>query len=122
MAAHSTPCVPAKPIFDAVGCQQIAVLSELIIPITDTPGAIAAVVPDFVEMMGGRHTDRERIIFFQGLQDLDAWCHRVFEVGFQQAAEAQRIEPRQEHRFFRMTPEFDGYYDLARVDGRQWTF
>jgi hypothetical protein len=173
VAAQSTARAPATPVFEALRKKQVAEIAELIIPTTDTPGAIVAGVPDFIEMMVGEwYTDTERTVFNQGLQELDIWCGEAFGSTFLDAGEAQRTEAlreserqasayrervavqepgddtidesapffhkirelvivgyytsevgaRQEHKYFRMTPHFDGDYDLARIDGRQWSY
>lgn len=173
LAAENSTRLPRKPLFDPTTRKQVEILAELIIPTTDTPGAIAAGVPDFIEMMVGEwYTDTERTIFYQGLKELDALClerqgesfldcnqeNQVLALQWseQQAASyrgnpadsplgrryvdehtpffpkikelvvvgyyTSEIGARQEHRYFRMTPRFDGDYDLARVDGRQWSY
>jgi len=49
------------------------ICAELIIPRTDTPGAIDANVPKFVELMVAQWmTDAEREILIKGINDLDA--------------------------------------------------
>lgn len=54
-----------------------ALLSEMIIPETDTPGAIAAGVPHFVELMvSDWYTDTESMIFLDGLNQLDEFCQQ----------------------------------------------
>jgi hypothetical protein len=162
------------PYFSTYQKEQIATLAELIIPTTDTPGAIAAGVPGFVEMMVAEwYTPREREIFIKGLRELDKWCQtntdKLFNQssGEQQTAALQAAEQsagayqppqasvsifpdktvdegapfftklrelvvvgyytsevgaRAEHKFFIMTPDFDGDYDLAKTGGRQWSY
>lgn len=56
-----------------------SVLAEMIIPKTDTPGAIEAGVPHFIELMvSDWYTDTERRIFLSGLQTLDTFCRQQF--------------------------------------------
>ncbi len=57
--------------------RQITMMSERIIPTTDTPGAIAAGVPEFVERIVFQwYTDTERKIFLQGLQLSDQYSQQ----------------------------------------------
>jgi len=167
-AAQNSGRVPAKPVFDPGRRVQVEVISELIIPTTDTPGAIAAGVPDFVEMMVGEwYTDAERDIFLAGLASLDDWCRQSYAGDFLSSTEAERtaallaaeqqaagyqevtginqvdegtpfftkvkelvvvgyytseIGARQEHKYFRMTRNYDGDYPLAKSNGRQWAY
>lgn len=74
-AGAETLRTPRRAFFDANARAQVQALAELIIPATDTPGALAAGVPDFIEMMVAEwYTDTERGIFQQGLAALDAHC------------------------------------------------
>jgi hypothetical protein len=58
-------------------------LSEIIIPATDTPGAIEAGVPNFIErMVSDWFTDTEREIFLSGLQQLDDYSQQQFSKAF----------------------------------------
>jgi gluconate 2-dehydrogenase gamma chain len=51
----------------------VAAMSEVIIPRTDTPGAIDARVPAFIELMVANWlNDQERAIFGAGLQDIES--------------------------------------------------
>jgi gluconate 2-dehydrogenase gamma chain len=64
-ASGSGRRTPVKPVFDDATRSMVTIIAELIIPTTDTPGAIAAGVPDFVEMMvGDWYTNSERTAFF----------------------------------------------------------
>jgi hypothetical protein len=89
--AGALPTKAAKPIFDERTRKTVAVLAELIIPKTDTPGAIEAGAPAFIEMMvGDWFDDGERKIFFDGLAALDGFCKRQYQRDFLACDEAQR--------------------------------
>ena len=58
----------------------VAALSERIMPTTDTPGAIAAGVPGFIEMMlGDWYIDNERDIIMGGLAATDAFSRKLYD-------------------------------------------
>jgi hypothetical protein len=55
---------------------QVAAFSERIMPTTDTPGAIAAGVPAFIEMMlADWYGEGDRAEFFAGLKTFDDFAH-----------------------------------------------
>lgn len=62
--------------FTALDAGQVAAVSaaaECIIPTTDTPGAIAAGVPEFIDVIVGEwYPPDERATFLSGLAELDA--------------------------------------------------
>lgn len=71
----------------------IAALTELIIPETDTPGAIAAGVPDFIErIVSGWYTKTERQIFLDGLVQINDHCRRHFAKDFVACDQSQQAE------------------------------
>lgn len=64
---------PPAPVFTAAQRALVAALSERVIPTTDTPGAIAAGVPDYIEhMLGDWAIDDERGTILGGLAAIDA--------------------------------------------------
>lgn len=70
--------VPAAPL-DADDANLIGEVSELIIPTTDTGGALAAGVPDFVKMMlSSWFTAAERDHFVAGLHEFAAGARRKY--------------------------------------------
>lgn len=70
----------------------IALLSELIIPTTDTPGAITAGVPAFIETIYAEwYTDNERQVITQGLTDLDTFCLQESGVSFNDCPQPIKI-------------------------------
>jgi hypothetical protein len=69
----------------------IASLCALIIPRTDTPGAVEAGVPAFVrEVMAHWLTDREFTVFTDGLRALDAQAQKRHARAFVQCSQAQQ--------------------------------
>ncbi len=72
--------------------EMVRVLAEMIIPATDTPGAIEAGVPRFIEMMvADWYTDTERGIFLDGLAALDASCRNAYGQDFLGCSVEQRV-------------------------------
>jgi hypothetical protein len=70
----------------------VAALAELVIPATDTPGAIEARVPAFIESVVTHwYDERERRIFTDGLEALDAWCARAAGSAFLDATQDLRL-------------------------------
>jgi hypothetical protein len=84
----------SKPLgkpFTAKTRKHVAILAEMIIPKTDTPGAIEAGAPAFIEMMvSDWFNDGEQKIFFAGLASLDDYCKTNFSKEFVACDEAQR--------------------------------
>lgn len=71
--------------------QQIAVLAELVIPRTDTPGAVDAGVPAFIEhILNVWYTDTEYQIFSEGLQTLEREAQQRFGKAFVNLDEARQ--------------------------------
>jgi gluconate 2-dehydrogenase gamma chain len=71
----------------------VAAIAERIIPETDTPGAGAAGVPDFIELIVAEHYKQDqRTNFLQGLADVDARSQARFGPGFAQMTPAQQDE------------------------------
>ncbi len=80
--ANSTRA-PQNPFFDADARKSVAILAELIIPKTDTPGAIEAGVPDFIELIVSEwYTDLERQVFLTGLADIEDYSKKAFGKSF----------------------------------------
>ena len=74
---------PTQSVFTAEQRSMIEALVELIIPRTDTPGAIDAGVPVFVDqIVSGWYTPVERSIFMDGLASLDAFCAATYHQSF----------------------------------------
>jgi hypothetical protein len=91
MAGEAPQAKASRAIFSSPQSQAIAALAEMIIPQTDTPGAIAAGTPAFIEMMAADwYTDTERKIFLEGLAGLDIFCRASFGKDFLASSEEQR--------------------------------
>lgn len=70
----------------------LALLTETILPRTDTPGAIDAGVPRFVELMVFEWmNDQERGIFLGGLDQLIADIEKRYQTPFEQLPENKRV-------------------------------
>jgi hypothetical protein len=66
---------PAQSVLQPGQRKLVEQLTELVIPATDTPGAIEAGVPAFVDQIVSHwYTPGERDIFLQGLARLDNYC------------------------------------------------
>lgn len=104
--------------------ETVAVVAEHIIPETDTPGARAVGVHEFIDtMLAEYYGEGERLQFAAGLADLDRRSHAMHDVDFLAAsADQQRVLlvalDSESHRapagpsFFRMMKELTvlGYY------------
>src|SRR5881628_2707709 len=72
--------------------ETVATIAELIIPATDTPGARAARVHEFVDtLLADWSPDDEQARFLAGLADVDARARAAFGADFLGATEAQRV-------------------------------
>lgn len=82
---------PSRVVFSKPIRKTVSILAEMIIPKTDTPGAIEAGTPAFIEMMvGDWFTDGERAIFYDGLKSLDAFCKTKYQKDFNSCDNEQR--------------------------------
>lgn len=92
LAGVSPATAPSRDVFPGDTRAKVAVLAEMIIPKTDTPGAIEAGVPHFIDVMvADWYTDAERRIFFDGLAQLDTYCDNRFGAGFMACNEPERV-------------------------------
>jgi Gluconate 2-dehydrogenase subunit 3 len=82
---------PSGSAFNAEQRAMVETLAELIIPRTDTPGAIDAGVPVFIDqVVSSWYTPVERSIFMDGLNGLDAFCVNADGRRFNECDTAQR--------------------------------
>src|SRR6059058_404301 len=71
--------------------ETVATIAEMIIPATDTPGARAAQVHRFIDLLLAEWaSDDERAQFLKGLADVDARARTAFGGDFLSATDAQR--------------------------------
>lgn len=126
MAAQTADKKPGPPkFFNTSQMALISTISELIIPTDDhSPGAIAAEVPAFTDLMVSESPAEVKKLWTDGLAAVDALSQSKFQVGFvggsaaQQTALLTEISKNEknpqsiEERFFRTIKNMtiDGYY------------
>ena len=85
-------CAPAIERELSPFMELISVVSEMIIPQTDTPGALAAGVPAYIKALVGTHyTAEERDAFKSGLQRFDELAHANSAPSFLAAPDKVKI-------------------------------
>ncbi len=93
-AAHQQ--LPAAPALQTLNPHQdatVATIAEIIIPQTNTPGAKAARVNEFIDLLLTEWYDAEdRSAFLTGLADVDARARDLFGKDFVDCAPAQQTE------------------------------
>src|SRR3989441_10334651 len=91
-SVHARARGRALQVLDPHQSETVATIAELIIPATDTPGARAAQVDRFIDLLLAEWaTDDDRASFLKGLADVDARAHAAFGTDFLTATEAQRV-------------------------------
>ena len=129
VAAQQPATTPKKPeppkFFNAQQMALISTISELIIPTDDhSPGAIAAEVPAFADLMISESPAETKKLWTDGLAAVEALSQSKFKTAFTSATPAQQTElltdisknernPQSiEERFFRTIKNMtiDGYY------------
>jgi len=91
LRARSRAAAPRSDVFDARQRAIVDQFAELIMPATDTPGARAAGVIGFIEVIVGEYyRDEERAAFMRGIADADARSQSLFQKTFMECAEAQQ--------------------------------
>jgi hypothetical protein len=78
-------------LFDPHQRATISAIAERIIPETDTPGAVAAGVPGFIELIvAENYQDEEQTGFLAGLADVDARSNSVLKRNFVDATPTEQ--------------------------------
>jgi hypothetical protein len=78
-------------VLDRHQSETVATIAEMIIPTTDTPGARAAGVHQFIDLLLAEWApDDDRKQFLEGLADVDARARAASATDFLSATEAQR--------------------------------
>lgn len=70
--------------------ETVTLISDMIIPETETPGASGAGVPQFVDSVLAESDDHPRRQFLKGLDWVDRRSNQLFGVDFVKAPESQR--------------------------------
>ena len=87
------PQTAALKAFDPHQNATVVTISELIIPQTDTPGAKAARVNEFIDVIVAEWYDQEqKSTFLTGLADVDRRSQSLFSKDFVECSEKQQIQ------------------------------
>ena len=90
-AQAAAPAAAWKPkVFDAHQNDSVVTISELIIPQTDTPGAKAAKVNEFIDLVLSDAQPAERKEFLRGLGWMDARAKELFGADFASSTPEQQ--------------------------------
>ena len=93
----ATPAKPSstpawKPLlFDAHQVETVVTLSDLIIPATDTPGAKAARVVEYIDLILNDGAPQRRNAFLSGLGWLDGYAIRTHRMPFVRCTPEQQV-------------------------------
>ncbi len=128
-ATHARARDRALRVLDPHQTETVATIAEMIIPETDTPGARAARVHEFIDLLLAEwFNDEDRARFLAGLADVDTRSRDLFGVDFVTATEPQRgailsgldaeatalqrAKPKPQRHFFRQMKSLTlyGYY------------
>lgn len=93
LAAADLDSSPMQLVLDEREREILAAISERMIPATDTPGAIEAGVPQFVELiLSDWHTAEERRPVLEGMAQLDADCEAAYGTAFAACSVAEQTQ------------------------------
>ena len=82
--------LPSAPVFTPAQRALMTALSERVLPTTDTPGAIAADVPAFIEkLLADWARPEDRVPIIAGLDAIEARCLQDYKVAGARATAAQ---------------------------------
>lgn len=71
----------------------VAAMCEVIMPRTDTPGAVDAGVPNFIELMVANwFNEEERSIFTAGIADIESRIPQIYGKPFDQLSDDKQLE------------------------------
>jgi gluconate 2-dehydrogenase gamma chain len=84
------PAVNAARYFNEVDYATVSRIADLIVPQTDTPGAVTAGVPAFIDAVIGRNDQQQRLAA-DGLRWLDAEAKRMDRDSFIDLTESQQL-------------------------------
>ena len=90
-APASVTAVPWTPsFFNTHQNETVAILAELIIPATDTPGAKAAKVNEFIDLMLSHEETAAQREFLRGLEWIDGKSRELYGVTFKDSSSEQQ--------------------------------
>lgn len=88
---HAPPEQPAQPrFFNSADFETISQIAERIIPETDTPGAIRAGVPAYIDLIIARNTDQQLVVA-DGLRWIDNQAQTLAGKRFTELSEQQQL-------------------------------
>jgi len=87
-SAAAPPWTPS--FFNSHQNETVAILAELIIPATDTPGARAAKVNEFIDLMLGHEEAAAKREFIRGLEWIDRKSRELYGVNFKDSSSEQQ--------------------------------
>ncbi len=87
---HPPPAAGNPHFFNETDFTTVSRIADLIIPPTDTPGAIQAGVPDYIDSLVARNTDHQ-LLMADGLRWLDSEARKNGAQDFIGLSEAQQL-------------------------------
>ena len=82
--------MPMPKYFGATDFAVVSRIADLIIPPTDTPGAVGAGVPAYIDLLVSQSEAHQKV-FRAGLEWIDAQSRKVYEEPFTELTEEQQI-------------------------------